>query len=387
MVNASLPQQPPKILYVITKANFGGAQRYVYELATAMTNDYSVSVAVGGGGRLVALLSEADIPVYKIEGLARDLSLWGELRSLVSLYKTIRLIQPNIIHLNSSKIGVLGALTARVCGVRQILFTAHGWPFYERRNPLWRAVAWCGSYLTTLLVHYVIEVSEHDHAAYLPGTHHKRLVMPTGVGEFSRYSQAEARKYFVDTFSFTVSENALWIGSIGEYNNNKNLTVALEAIASYKKTVCQPFIYILIGEGEKRAELAALIDKHGLSDCCILTGFIDNARAYLEAFDIFLFPSKKEGMPYAILEAGRAKRAIIASNIGGIPEVIVSDENGILIDPSKTTDIVAALNTLSAESARLKFSAAISKTIDAHYSLTSMISKTRACYEAKSSLD
>lgn len=388
MVNASEAPRPKKILYVITKSNFGGAQRYVYELATAMNGlGHSVSIAAGGRGKLVDMLNEASIPVYKISGLARDISISGELRALHALYKIIRAVHPDIIHLNSSKVGVLGALMARICGVRRIIFTAHGWPFYEQRNLLWRTMAWFGSYLTTLLVHQVIEVSKHDHTARLPGAASKRTVIPTGVPDFPRLPRGEAQNYFKDKFSLNVGADTLWIASNSEYNDNKNLVAAIEAFSIYKKTAPGQFVYLLIGEGEKRAELEKLIGEYDLGDQCVLTGYTDTARQYLEAFDVFLMPSKKEGMPYALLEAGIASRAIIASKVGGIPEVITDGTNGLLINPDDVQSIATALAKVSDKNIRTQLACTIRKSITDGYSLRAMIEKTAALYEAKSSRD
>ena len=141
----------PKILYVITKSNFGGAQKYVYELAVEMKNQgYEVEVACGGKGELMDRLKLASINTREVQGLERDISILKEIKAIFSLTKIIHEVKPDIIHLNSAKAGLLGSIIARFLRVPRIIFTAHGWPFLEPRSKVWRSLAWLGSYLTSL---------------------------------------------------------------------------------------------------------------------------------------------------------------------------------------------------------------------------------------------
>ena len=152
-----------KILFVITKSNWGGAQRYVYDLATALPKtEFDVSVVFGQKGRLAEKLEQAGIKTYNIVSLQRDVSLGADLKSFFELRRLFKTVRPNIVHLNSSKAGGVGALAARVAGVKKIIFTAHGWPFWEDRNLVARAVIWFFSWTTALLAHKPIVISDYD---------------------------------------------------------------------------------------------------------------------------------------------------------------------------------------------------------------------------------
>jgi glycosyltransferase involved in cell wall biosynthesis len=107
-----------KVLFVITKPNWGGAQRYVFDLATALPKErYDVALAVGGEGELTKRLEERNIPAINIPSLKRDISLIAEFRAFSALKDTFMRERPDIVHLNSSKAGALGALAARAAGV------------------------------------------------------------------------------------------------------------------------------------------------------------------------------------------------------------------------------------------------------------------------------
>src|SRR3989338_9863030 len=130
-----MDERKRKILYVITKGNWGGSQRYLFDMATSLPkNKFDVKVAIGEGGLLKERLLENGIKVISIPALQRDISVMKEIRSFVSLYKIFRTSpRPDVVHLNSSKASALGALAARIAGVPRIVFTAHGWPFKEDR--------------------------------------------------------------------------------------------------------------------------------------------------------------------------------------------------------------------------------------------------------------
>src|SRR3989344_7754264 len=152
-----------KVLYIITKASYGGAQKYVFDLATNVPEDrFEAIVAYGSEGKLSEDLSRAGIRIRHLPSLGRDIAVVSDIRSFFEILKCIREIRPDVIHLNSSKAAALGALAARIAGVPKIIFTVHGWPFKENRNVFSRWLIYAVSWLTGLLSHIVIVVSRSD---------------------------------------------------------------------------------------------------------------------------------------------------------------------------------------------------------------------------------
>ena len=165
----------------------------------------------------------------------------------------------------------------------------------------------------------------------------KIKVIYNGVNELDFYTREEARRLIVEKLDLNISAGALvellqstWIGTISELHYNKGVDVALTAFADVIKKYPKTALMI-IGEGEERARLAEEIIKSNLSDHVFLVGFITDAKKYLKAFDIFTLTSRTEALPYALLEAGLAGLPIVASDVGGIPEIISSEEVGNLI--------------------------------------------------------
>lgn len=380
-----------KILYVITKSNLGGAQRYVLELATSLPKDaYDVAVACGGNGILTEKLHAAGIPVYTIKNFERDINIWKEIKSLFELRDIIRTVQPDIIHLNSSKAGGSGALVAHLMGVPHIVFTAHGWPFHEQRSIVWRTLVWKLSWITTLLAHTTIVVSRFDlEHAHMPFTRRKIHHIPTALPPITFKERTSARSELFTEETLHRHTHDLFAVSTGEHTQNKNLKMLLEALKVHNVTQTKKIFLTLMSGGEERPLLEAYVRANHLENMVHFTGFVDNARTYLKAFDMFVLPSLKEGMPYGLLEAGAAGLASIASNVGGIPEIITHMETGLLIDPHKKESIIRAFESLTKDTPRdvpviYLLGQALKKKVTEEYTLSSMVQNTMKVYESKS---
>ena len=158
-----------KILYLVTKSNWGGAQKYVYDLALSFAaKGHDVTVAFGGQGELARKLVDAGIRTVSIDSLARDINLTKELKSTLLLYRLIKKESPDIIHSNSSKAGGIGSLLGRFLGVPLVVVTIHGAPFREERSFMIRGLIYLFTWMTSLLAHKVIAVSKQE-VLYLRG--------------------------------------------------------------------------------------------------------------------------------------------------------------------------------------------------------------------------
>jgi glycosyltransferase involved in cell wall biosynthesis len=375
---------PKKILYIITKANFGGAQRYVYELAThTAQSGHEVAVATGGTGELTSRLHEASITTFTVAGLERDLGVTKELRALYSLFTLLRTYHPDVVHLNSGKAGVLGAFVAFLMRVETIVFTAHGWSFLEDRPRWWKLLVWLGSYVTSLCADHVIVVSEHDKTqTCMPLVTKKISVIHTAITNFPTESRSEARASLFTPEVQVARARDIWLVTAAELNHNKNHVTAIDAVAEFNSTHSTKIFYTIIGDGELRGALEEQVALRGLREQVHFAGYVADARTYLPAFDIFLLPSKKEGLPYALLEAGNVGLPCIASEVGGIPEVIANHESGFLINPENHMSIVTALTTiLENPDTRTAYADTLKQHITEHFNLETMLQDTTVLYD------
>lgn len=318
-----------KVLFFITKSNFGGAQRYVYDLATHLPKEsYEPVVCFGNTDNsgspsqgLAPMLTEAGIRTLSIRSLGRDIALSADIRSFFALWRILKLERPDILHLNSSKAGALGAFAGRLARISRIVFTAHGWPFKEHRALLWRAGVYGASWITALLSHRVICVSNDDlsYARTMPFIKSKAVCIYNGIDQSAAFgSGAIIRDEFPKGVHIT--------GTIGELTSNKNQR---ELIERAHRT---PDMYVaLVGDGELREDLAHLIKEYGLEQRVKMFGFLP-ALDVLKGFDTFALPSKKEGLPYVLLEARCAGLPIEAHPVGGVAEILNSDIREFTLD-------------------------------------------------------
>jgi len=120
----------------------------------------------------------------------------------------------------------------------------------------------------------------------------------------------------------------------------------------------------------------------GLQGRVLLPGFVNDASRYLKALDCFLLPSIKEGLPYVILEAGLAALPVIATTVGGVPEIIEDQRTGILASPHNTTALAGALDQLIASpTLRTSLGTSLHKKVTYDFSLDQMIASTSALYK------
>ena len=381
--------QKRKILYVITKANWGGAQRYVFDLAAALAEhpEYEPMVAFGVGDNMTLKerLMEAGIAVREIEHLTRDVRLAGEVRVFTSLVRLFSAERPDVVHLNSSKIGALGALAGRIARVPRIIYTAHGLPFFEDR-PWWqRRVLGVITYVTFILCHRVILVSkrEYEYVLRWPFVKNKIVHIYNGIPEIPFLPQADARVYLSEHFGARFPEGRIIIGGNAELTRNKGVPYLLEALAKLKKEGVS-FSYVHFSDGELREQLMRQVQESELQEHVQFLGFVPEARLYLKAFDMFVLASVKEGLPYVLLEAGAAGLPIVATDVGGVSE-IVADNTGVLVPPKNSIALTDALiQMLQNKDFRRSYSGSIKNYVRGCFSLLTMRGMTFDLYAQKS---
>ena len=374
---------PLKVLYLITKATSGGAQKYVYDLATNLPKDeFEPIVAYGTEGKLADELRAANIATKQLPSLGRDIAILSDVMSFLQILRIIIKARPDALHLNSSKAAALGALAARIMRVPKIIFTVHGWPFEENRNLLWRMFVHVASWFTALLSHAVIVVSKADESAgkrmWLVGR--KIEYIPPGIEPIELLPQTKARGEIVPADVSARHQRDIWVASIAELHHNKNLFTAIDAIALYNETHLPRIFYCIIGGGELRVKLDEYLTRRRIREYVLLLGFVPEAARFLKAFDVLFLPSRKEGFPYVLLEAGAAGVAVVASNVGGIPDVI-SGETGTTKDADDPQGFAQALYEYAKDpDRRIRAAAALNLRILKEFSLEEMVKKTLSLY-------
>lgn len=378
---------PKKILFLITKSNWGGAQRYVFDIAVHLDPTvYEPVVALGGDGPLAHELKKQGVRVIHLQNLTRDVSFSKELHAIRELWRIVRAERPDIFHINSSKAGGLGALIGRLARVHAIIFTAHGWAFNEDRPLLSRILIKILHGCTVLLSHKTIAVSETlKQQLNVPFVQKKMTVIHNGRSDISFLSRTDTRNLVVEKVpALAAYKDDFWSVTIGELHPIKQHDVMIRAVAQLVPT--HPNLrHIIIGDGEERAALSVLIQNLGLAHHVFLAGSLHEASRLLHAFDLFVLPSRSEALAYVVIEALFAGLPIVASNVGGIPEIITNGKTGILFPQGNVEALQEILAKLMHDET---YRTALGNAARAHapdFSFEKMYTKTRALYDSMSS--
>jgi glycosyltransferase involved in cell wall biosynthesis len=325
----------PKVLLLITLAEVGGAQAYVASLLPALTPTFDVVVAAYGEGPLRQAASRAGVRFVPLRHVRRPVRPWRDAAGLVELVRLLRRERPDILHASSSKAGILGRLAAVAARVPVRIFTVHGWAFRAYSglpSSLYRLADRLVSPLTTT----TICVSEDERAAGLAaGTCRAertvviRNAVDVAVAPRSRYDRAVPR-----------------LIAVGRLKAPKDFVTLVRALATLP---AGSFEALLVGEGPDRAAIEAEIQRLGLGEQVRLAGERTDVPALLADSDVFVLSSASEGLPVSVLEAMAAEVPVVASAVGGLAELVVDGETGLLSPPGDAEALGAALARLIAD--------------------------------------
>ena len=303
-----------KILFIITKSVWGGAQKYVHDMAVNLPKDHFEPIIAGGGhGIMAEKIISAGLPFVEIKSFQRDMGFRKEIVSFFEILKILFKTKPDVVHVSSSKAGGIVGI-AILCylavkpprGGLTAIFTVHGWAFLESR-PKWQIwLIKLASKITCLFYDKVICVSRNDYNSAIKNKiapARKMVVIHNGINPADYNFQERTEKEFT-------------VGTIGEATKNKGHKYLIEASKNFSDIKLN-----------------------------IISGVL-NASTYLKNFDIFVLPSLKEGLPYVILEAGLARLPVIASSVGGIPEIIENEKDGLLVLPANSKELATAIKKL-----------------------------------------
>ena len=384
-----------KILYLITQSELGGAQKYVADLVKNLKDKFEISVAFGEQGEkgeLTEILKSLIIKQYVIKNLKRKINYKQDLLAILEIKKIIKKIKPDIVHLNSSKVSILGSIATFLNNISpfrkkvRVVYTAHGWVFTEplpkKEKKLYTKI----ERFTARWKNKIICVSEFDHQIALKESiapEKKLITIHNGIEQINLLPKEEAKEKLIQLNSkFEIRNSKLLIGSIGNLYQTKGYDYLIKAIKILVDRGMDLKL-IIIGSGPKKIDLKNWIDQLYLNKNVFLTGRIKNGSELLPAFDLYVCSSVKEGLSYTIIEAMSAGLPIIATKVGGNSELISDKKEGVLIKSQSEEEIARAIikfynnpqeHKQMGDSAREKFTQ--------KFSLEKMVEKTKNIYNS-----
>ena len=385
-----------KILYLITKSVWGGAGKYVYDLALEAKRDgFDVAVAAGGQGALAQKLQEKNIRYFDVARLQRDVAILKPFVSGLVLLKILFKFKPDIVHANSPQAAGIGGIalfiyrlftwTRRV----QAVYTIHGWSYHETRPEWQNFLIRLFSKSTCLFYQKIICVSEYDRQSALKfkiAPARKLITIHNGIDpqNLNFLSHEEALQKLLGSNPRELrgfDPRKPVIGSVGEFTKNKGHKYLIEALGILKKSG-EGFRGFIVGWGEEEKNLESRIKNLELKNEVRLITGLSPAAPHLKAFDIFILPSVKEGLPYTLLEAGLAELPIVATNVGGNPEIIENEKTGLLVNTANADELAGAiLKFMGDENLRKKLGQNLRGKILLDFSADKMLERTFFLYD------
>jgi sugar transferase (PEP-CTERM/EpsH1 system associated) len=355
------------ILYFITELSTGGAQNALLRLLKGLDRDrFSPAVAClyNGDGAVAQEIRALGIDVFDARMRRK-----ADLLALLRLYRHIRRTRPTILHTSLFHANLPGRILGRLAGVPSVICSERTMAMESEWR--YRVNRW-----TIGLVDFVIVVSANvrdfciSHIG-LPAD--KLVVIYNGIDlpPERLAPQAKARA------ELSLPLDAPIVGAVSRLDPVKGVDVLLRAIALVEDTHLA-----VVGDGPERVPLAALADDLGISDRVHWTGHRRDALHLLSAFDIFVQPSLHEGLPNAVLEAMAASLPVVATAVGGTPEVVVDEVTGLLVPPRDPQALARSVRALLHNSdLRRKMGRAGRERVAQHFSLKQMVEQTQAVYE------
>lgn len=348
-----------KVIHIITRLDKGGSAQNTLLTCLGLTERYELVLVHGLSPEsqmtdwekqsVDSEIKEAKkkgVKVIRIPYLVRRIEPVQDIGAFFSLLKLMIKEKPAIVHTHTSKAGILGRCAAKLAGVPIIVHTPHGHVFYGHFSPLASRLFVIVERLMAFITDRMIALTEgerNDYIALSVCDPDKIVTIHSGV-EIDRYMKAEVNIEDKKR-SLGLNPKSLVVGIVGWLLPIKGPMYLLKAMARVWQS--HPEIkLVFVGKGELEDELRTETFRMGVSERVTFLGWRDDIPEIMHALDIFVLPSLNEGMGRVLVEAMAAGKPIVASRVGGIPDLVKHGQNGFLVGPGDIEGLSLAIRKL-----------------------------------------
>lgn len=328
-----------KLIHIITRLDKGGSAENTFLTLKGLDKSrYEVSLIAGPvedpSQDRRKQIEESGVNDIEVPQLRRNINLFYDFPALLKIRRLLKREKPDIVHTHTSKAGLLGRLAARLAGVPSIIHTPHGHVFFGYFGALKTRIFILFEKLASRITDRTIALTPREKADYLSYKvtgEDKLVVIPSGIELHKcqptpREERSKLRK------ELGIPDRSTVVGTAGRLVPVKGPGFLIQAAGQVISE--HPDTYLVFaGDGPLRKGLEKDAVDRGLAKNIIFTGWRDDMARVLSVFDIFCLPSLNEGMGRVLVEAMALGKPVVASDVGGIPDLIIPGKNGILVPP------------------------------------------------------
>ena len=349
---------PVRILRVIARLNMGGPALHVaYLTAGLRKRGYDTTLVAGslarGEDSMAFVADEREVGVVRIDELGREISPLRDLVATLRLARLIRRERPDILHTHTAKAGTVGRVAALLAGRRKppiVVHTFHGHVlrgyFGPVRSLFFRLLERWLARGTTALVAVSPQVRD-DLVSLGVAPAERFVVIRLGIELDERVAgpqngRLESRRYLgIPPDRFAVG----WIGRMTAVKRTDDVLVAFKQLRDAGVDAC----LCMVGDGPDRVQLERRAHELGVVKETLFLGYQEDVAPFYAAFDALVLPSSNEGTPVSAIEALAAGRPVVATRVGGVPDVVQEGEDGFLVEPGATGELADRLARLAGD--------------------------------------
>lgn len=295
------------------------------------------------------------VEIVQIDELGREISPLRDLLATIRLARLIRKEQPQILHTHTAKAGTVGRVASLLAGSRRppiVVHTFHGHVlrgyFGPVRSLFFRLLERWLAARTTALVAVSPQVRD-DLVALGIAPRRRFVVIRLGIELDERVApdrngRGESRRYLgIPGDRFAVG----WIGRMTAVKRTDDVLIAFKGLrdSGVDAVLC------MVGDGPDRVQLEERAHELGVAHETIFLGYQEDVAPFYAAFDALVLPSGNEGTPVSVIEALAAELPVVATRVGGVPDVVRDGEDGFLVEAGATGDLAERLSRLALDPA------------------------------------
>lgn len=327
-----------KIMHIVQSA--GGVERYILMLLKNMDLFKYEHILVCSYDYKEEDYSEL-VTAFEHVNIVRQISIKSDFKAIFHVRRLIKKYKPDIIYMHSSKGGAIGRI-ANIGIKNNSIYNPHGWAFNMDIGDIKRAIYRWSERLLSPFCDVIIAISDYEKESAIKNkicSLNKIKVIYNGI-DINEYEKKK------ETYSLTrecleIPNEAYIIGTVGRLSKQKAPDVFIKAAELIKKEIPEAF-FVMVGDGDMNCEIKSLVNKLGLNDSVLITGWVNDPIKYVKLFNQAMLLSRWEGFGLVLAEYMLAGKPIIATDVDAIPNLIRNRENGLLVKKDDIHAIVKA---------------------------------------------